>query len=104
MGVSVDTFQGRIPKGEKRYGRYDWGHKYSPVRVLCFVPTLWPTKEARVDMIRLSYGKYCTRILFVLCESEKPPTDDPRLLVVSCDYPQAKGYRNIWNKVMYMWY
>jgi len=39
-GASVGTFQGRIPKGEKRFGRYDWGHVYSPVRIACFIPSL----------------------------------------------------------------
>merc|ERR1719204_2877174 len=44
-GASVGTFQGRIPKGEKRFGRYEWGHVYSPVRIACFCPSLWPVKR-----------------------------------------------------------
>lgn len=39
----------------------------------------------------------------MICENEKSPKNDSRLLVIKCDYGQNAMWRNIWNKVMYMW-
>merc|ERR1719204_1886353 len=72
-GASVGTFQGRIPKGEKRFGRYDWGHVYSPVRIACFCPSLWPVKRPIFNIIINAYGKFCDLFKFVICANEGPP-------------------------------
>jgi len=102
-GVAIGTFQGRIPYGEKRWGRYDWGHDYSPLRIFCLIPSLWPSKKMHWEVTLATWGKLCNKVKFVLCANEGAPENDDRLLIVPCDYIQSKEERNIWNKVMYMW-
>merc|ERR1719204_792807 len=92
-GASVGTFQGQIPKGEKRFGRYEWGHVYSPVRIACFIPSLWPDKSWVFDLLIMVYGRLCDLFRIVICENENPPKNDTRLLIVACDSGQSAKER-----------
>ena len=50
-----------------------WGTVYSPSRVLCLIPTLWPVRKRRMDIIMKTWGKGCTKLMWVVDEKSNAP-------------------------------
>eukprot|EP00485_Elphidium_margaritaceum_P023959 CAMPEP_0202713664 /NCGR_PEP_ID=MMETSP1385-20130828/57578_1 /ASSEMBLY_ACC=CAM_ASM_000861 /TAXON_ID=933848 /ORGANISM="Elphidium margaritaceum" /LENGTH=475 /DNA_ID=CAMNT_0049374085 /DNA_START=19 /DNA_END=1446 /DNA_ORIENTATION=- len=84
----------------------EWGTKYL-TRVLCLIPTLWPDRKEKMDIIAKTYGKGCTKLMWVVDEEQNAPTEynGHETLIISLQRTQnnEKHVRNIWEKVHRMW-
>ncbi|ETO36008.1 hypothetical protein RFI_01054 [Reticulomyxa filosa] len=86
----------------------EWGEIYTPHRVWCLVPTLWPKKMDSMKWIAQTWGKFCDQLIFVI--DEEFGVNAPyvyygaTILKIKCEYRQSTPDRNIWEKVWKMWH
>jgi len=86
--------------------KHEWGTKYR-TRVLCLVPTLWPDRKQKMDIISKTWGKGCSKLMWVVDEEQNAPSQyaGHEMLVIPLTRKQnnEKHVRNIWEKVHRMW-
>eukprot|EP01083_Nonionella_stella_P026489 72955_1 len=86
--------------------KHEWGTKYL-TRVLCLIPTLWPDRKEKMDIIASTWGKGCTKLMWVIDEDQNAPNSysgfDTLIIPLIRKQNNEKHVRNIWEKVHRMW-
>ena len=94
-------------RGEYIPLKYEWGTKYR-TRILCLVPTLWPDRKEKMEIIASTWGKGCTKLMFVVDEEQNAPASYAGIDVLTIPLVRTqnneKHVRNIWEKVHRMWF
>jgi len=84
-----------------------WGTKFSPTRIWCLCPTLWPLQKTHVERIAETWGRHCDKMIFVIGhdDEESPPLSQENAVFwrLNITRKQSQGTRNIWEKVYKMW-
>eukprot|EP01084_Bolivina_argentea_P298354 514125_1 len=105
----------RIDYGNNPIKEESWGNIYTPSRIWCLVPTLYPRNSKNMHAISQTWGRHCTKVIFVLDDKLPIPKDlyielnqhanNVELLqLTNLQFPQSSTKRNIWDKVWKMWY
>ena len=53
--------------------RKPWGTIYSPNQILCFIPTLWPERKWKMNLIADTFAPGCSKLMWVVDDASKAP-------------------------------
>jgi len=82
-----------------------WGHVYTPNRIMCTVPSLYPGKEETWKLIMETWGQLCDVVYFVVKDSDDVPEEmfGGKLMRIKMKRTTDPSARNIWEKVWNTW-
>eukprot|EP01084_Bolivina_argentea_P001974 3642_1 len=88
-----------------------WGTIYRPNRILCLIPTLWPHRKWKMDLIASTYGPECSKLMWVVDKASNPPNSYAgfEFLIVALTRHQDhrvqhdNRLKNIWEKMHRTW-
>eukprot|EP00494_Astrolonche_serrata_P004574 UN04587 len=82
-----------------------WGHVFSPNRVFCTVPSVYPDKTKVWDLIIKTWGSLCDVLVFIVTPANDPPEEwnGARVWALDIDRSTDPKERNIWEKVWRTW-
>jgi glycoprotein-N-acetylgalactosamine 3-beta-galactosyltransferase len=88
-----------------RKDEYDnWGKIYSPNRILCAIPFVYPQHEHRMKRIEKTWGPRCDILVWTIPESTpKPNVTIGHVMTVKMKRSPDPKDRNIWEKTHLMW-
>lgn len=85
-----------------------WGTVFSPNRITCLVPTVWPKQIKLLKSLAATWGALCDHLYFVISADNNPPAtiEGVETIIVKMKRSGSGdvGQRNIWEKMWRLWY